>query len=258
MRHNSRLTWYATVGTLLFFYLPMLVVVLNSFNPSRYGGSWEGGLTCRWYLALCHDHNLASALFNTAVIGVGATLVSVALGTLAAFALHLFQDKLQAAHGAMVYALLGMPDILIGISLLLLFLSVGLRLGLFTVFLAHVTFCVSYVAITVGARLQSFEFSTIEAARDLGAGWPRVVRRVILPQIAPAMVAGGLLAFTISIDDFVITFFVTGPASTTLPVYLYSLMKHGSPVLINALSTIFLVVTFVIVTLVNKLTERKA
>ena len=132
-----------------------------------------------------------------------------------------------------------------------------MELGLFTIFLAHVTFCTSFVAMTVLARLQDFDFSTIEAARDLGAGWAIIIRRVIIPQIAPGIIAGALLAFTISIDDFVITYFVYGPGSTTLSVYIYSMMKHGTPVIINALSVILIIVTFIMAYAINKLMSRK-
>jgi len=149
------------------------------------------------------------------------------------------------------------PDILIGISLLLFFVAIRMPLGLFTIFIAHTTFCVSYVAMVVLARLQDFDFSVIEAAQDLGANWRTIVLRVILPQLAPGILAGGMLAFTLSIDDFVITFFVAGPGSTTLPVQIYSMIKHGSPPMINALSTILLCITFVIVAASRKLGGRQ-
>ena len=129
-----------------------------------------------------------------------------------------------------------------------------MELGLFTIFIAHVTFCISYVALVILGRLQDFDFSIIEAAQDLGANWWTTAWKVLLPLLAPGIIAGGLLAFTLSIDDFVITFFVAGPGSTTLPIRIYSMIKHGSPPLINALSSILLVVTFVAVWLSQRLT----
>lgn len=144
-----------------------------------------------------------------------------------------------------------------GISLLLLFVALKIRLGLFTIFLAHVTFCVSYVAMVVLARLQDFDFSVIEAAQDLGAGWWITTVRVLLPLLAPGIAAGALLAFTLSVDDFVISFFVAGPGSTTLPIRIYSMIKHGAPPLINALSTILLVITFVTVTISQRLIREE-
>jgi spermidine/putrescine transport system permease protein len=140
-----------------------------------------------------------------------------------------------------------------GLSLLALFVSLGAGLGLATIVIAQVTFCISYVAMVVLARLQGFDFTVLEAARDLGARWPEAARRVLLPLLAPGIAAGALLAFTLSIDDFVITFFVAGPGSTTLPLRIYSMIKHGSPPLINALSTVMLVVTFAAVALSHRL-----
>jgi spermidine/putrescine transport system permease protein len=150
------------------------------------------------------------------------------------------------------------PEILMGISLLLFFAALGLQLGLFTIFLAHVTFCISYVTMVVLGRLQDFDYAIIEAAQDLGAGWWTTLWRVLVPLLMPGIMAGGLLAFTLSIDDFVITFFVAGPGSTTLPIRIYSMVKHGSPPLINALSAILLLVTFLAVWLSQKLTEEKS
>jgi spermidine/putrescine transport system permease protein len=143
-----------------------------------------------------------------------------------------------------------------GISLLLFFAALKLELGLFTIFLAHVTFCISYVAMVVLGRLQDFDYAIVEAAQDLGAGWWTTLWRVLLPLLMPGIVAGGLLAFTLSIDDFVITFFVAGPGSTTLPIRIYSMIKHGSPPLINALSSILLLVTFLAVFFSQRLTKE--
>jgi spermidine/putrescine transport system permease protein len=157
----------------------------------------------------------------------------------------------------LIYTPLVVPEILMGMSLLLMFVAMKVQLGLFTIFLAHVTFCISYVAMVVLARLQDFDFSVIEAAQDLGASWWEATTRVLLPLLFPGIAAGALLAFTLSIDDFVITFFVAGPGSTTLPIRIYSMIKHGSPPLINALSTILLVVTFAAVWFSQRLAEEK-
>ena len=149
------------------------------------------------------------------------------------------------------------PEILMGISLLMAFAAAGVELGLGTIFLAHVTFCVSFVAMTVLARLQDFDYAVVEAAQDLGAGWGITFRKVLLPMIAPGIAAGALLAFTLSIDDFVITFFVAGPGSTTLPIRIYSMIKFGSPPLINALSTILLLITFTAVILSQRISNPR-
>jgi len=153
----------------------------------------------------------------------------------------------------MIYMPLVVPEILMGMSLLLTFAAVGLKLGLFTIFLAHVTFCISYVAMVVLARLQDFDPAVVEAAQDLGANWWIIAWRIMAPMLAPGIASGALLALTLSIDDFVITFFVAGPGSTTLPIRIYSMIKFGTPAVLNALSTILLTVTFILVWLSQRL-----
>jgi spermidine/putrescine transport system permease protein len=239
---------------LAFFYLPIAVVVLNSFNAARFGGGFDGP-TLDWYRRLLEHREIWHAVRNSLLVAVSATLVSVVLGTAGALALHRWRGALQRVHYALVYTPLVVPEILMGISLLLFFAAVGLELGLFTIFLAHVSFCLSYVAMVVLGRLQDFDDSVVEAAQDLGAGWWTIAWRILLPLLAPGIVAGGLLAFTLSIDDFVISFFVAGPGSTTLPIRIYSMIKHGQPPLINALSTLLLVVTFLAVWLSQRLTQ---
>ncbi len=253
---RSRLPAIVTTLCLLFLYLPIVILVVNSFNGSRFGSVW-GGFSLRWYTQLFTNRSIWFALRNTLLIGTGSTLLSMVLGTLAAWALNRYRSRLQNVHYALVYTPLVVPDILIGISLLLFFVAIHMPRGLFTIFVAHTTFCISYVAMVVLARLQDFDFSVIEAAQDLGASWRTIVLRVILPQLAPGILAGGMLAFTLSIDDFVITFFVAGPGSTTLPIQIYSMIKHGSPPMINALSTILLCITFLIVAASRKLGGRQ-
>jgi spermidine/putrescine transport system permease protein len=254
---RNRLPLVVTLGVLAFFYLPIAVLVAQSFNASRYGGHWEG-FTLAWYARLFGEREIWQALRNSLLVAATVTIASVVLGTAGGFALHRWKGRLQRTHYALVYAPLVVPDILMGLSLLMLFVSLGVRLGLGTIILAQVTFCVSYVAMVVLARLQDFDFAVVEAAQDLGAGWWTVAWRVLLPLLAPGIAAGGLLAFTLSIDDFVITFFVSGPGSTTLPLRIYSMIKFGSPPLINALSTILLAVTFLAVAASQRLAAGKA
>jgi spermidine/putrescine transport system permease protein len=249
---RSRLPLVLAAAVMLFLYLPVAVLVAHSFNSARFGGRWEG-FTLGWYARLAHEPEIWRALQNSLLVAVAVTLASTVVGTCAGFALHAWRGRLQRAHYALVYTPLVIPDILMGMSLLALFVSVGARLGLATIVIAQVTFCISYVAMVVLARLQGFDFTVLEAARDLGARWPEAARRVLLPLLAPGIAAGALLAFTLSIDDFVITFFVAGPGSTTLPLRIYSMIKHGSPPLINALSTVMLVVTFAAVALSQRL-----
>lgn len=232
---------------LLFFYVPIVVLVVNSFNASRFSGAWQG-FTLHWYELLFRDRNIWHALGNTMQVAVGATLAAVVLGTLAALALSRYKGKIQSAHYGLLYTHLVLPDILMGISLLLFFISIGLRQSLFTVFLAHTTFCVSYVAMAVLGRLEDFDNNLLEAARDLGATPWQTFWKVQFPLLLPGIIAGGLLSFTLSIDDFVITFFVSGTGSDTLPVKIYGMIKR-SPNLpeINALSSLMMCVTLLAV-----------
>lgn len=240
---RSRVPAAVTVAVLGFFYLPIAVLVVNSFNPARFSSRWQG-FSLVWYRRLFESPEVWLALRNTLIVAIAVTAISVVLGTLAAFALHRYAgSRLQRVHYTLVYAPLVVPEILMGISLLMLFVAAGVPLGLGTIILAHVTFCVSFVAMTVLGRLQDFDFSVVEAARDLGAGWGQTVRRVLVPMLMPGIAAGALLAFTLSVDDFVITFFVAGPGSTTLPLRIYSMIKFGAPPMINALSTLLLAVT---------------
>jgi spermidine/putrescine transport system permease protein len=255
--NRSRIPALTLALVLVFFYLPILVLVVNSFNVSRFGGTWEG-FTFHWYETLFRERAVWLALRNSLLVALGATVLSMVLGTSAALALHRYRSRLQQMHYALVYTPLVVPDILMGMSLLLFFVATGLELGLFTVFLAHVTFCISYVTMVVLARLQDFDESVLEASQDLGANWWQTATRVLLPLLAPGIVAGGLLAFTLSIDDFVITFFVAGPGSTTLPVRIYSMIKHSRNMpMINALSTILLVVTCVTVWVSQTVTQKE-
>jgi len=253
---RSRLPLAVTAAVLFFFYLPILILVANSFNASRFAGGWRG-FSLVWYKRLLHEPDIWRAAGNSLLIAAAATAVSLVLGTVAAFALYRFaRSRLQRLHYILVYTPLVAPEILVGISLLMFFVAARVGLGLFTIFLAHVTFCVSFVAMTVLARFQDFDYAVVEAAQDLGAGWWTAARRVLLPMLRPGLVAGGLLAFTLSIDDFVITFFVAGPGATTLPIRVYSMIKYGSPPLINALSTILLAVTFAAVAASQRLSRR--
>lgn len=254
--NRSRIPFWTTIAVLIFFYLPMFMLVIASFNESRFGGTWTG-FSLKWYQRLWKEQALWQALRNSLIIGISATVVSTVLGTLAAFVLHQYRTRLQKLHYGLIYIPLVIPDILMGISLLLFFVSLYFPLSLWTIFIAHTTFCISYVTILILARLQNFDYAIVEAAQDLGANWWTVFWRVILPLLTPGIIAGALLAFTLSIDDFVITFFVAGPGSTTLPLYVYSMIKFGSTPIINALSVVLLSVTFSIVWLTQYLSEGK-
>lgn len=248
MKH-SKFAVVVLMLVLVFLYLPIVVLIVNSFNVSRFGGEWSG-FTFKWYEVLFSSQNRAiwEAFERSLVVAAGATVASCVIGTTAALALHRWKGRLQTTHYGLIYTPLVMPEILMGISLLMMFTAVGVGCGLFTIWIAHTTFCVSYVAMTVLARLQDFDDRVMEAAYDLGAGPIYAFFKVALPILLPGIVAGGLLAFTLSIDDFVITFFVTGPGADTLPLKIYSMIKHSKQMpVINSLSTLMLAFTCLLV-----------
>ncbi len=253
---RSRIPMVITLAVLVFLHLPIFFLVANSFNSSRFASKWNG-FSLRWYERLAERDDLVSALFNSLKIAGISSIAAMVLGTTAAFALHHHRSRLQAFHRMLVTAPLVLPDILMGMSLLLLFVALGLDLGMATVTAAHITFCISYVALVMLARLQGFDFTLLEAARDLGAGRARTFTRVLLPLLAPGILAGGLLAFTISIDDYVVTYFVKGPGDDTLPTLVYSMIKKSRELpVINALSSIMLAVTFAVIAVAQRLTRR--
>ena len=267
---HSRFPMVVTLITLIFFYAPLIIVATASFNASKYGGRWAG-FSLKWYQKLFSDYSIWEALSNTLIIALIATFFSTLLGTLAALALYRSRSRFRGLYYALVYSPLVVPDILLGISLLLLFVSIlsvcgtwveqltgiKMELGMTTIIIAHITFCMSYVTMVVLGRLQDFDSSLIEAAQDLGANSLQTFFKVTLPVISPGVIAGALFAFTLSIDDFVITFFVKGAGDTTLPIYIQSAMRRGTPAVINALSVVFLIFTFVLVFISQKLLEPK-
>ena len=268
-RHN-RFPKIVTIVALVFLYVPLLQVAVASFNASKYGGTFTK-FSFIWYQKLFQHTAIWEALVNTMIIAVIATFFSTVLGTLSALALHRSRSRFKGIYYALVHTPLVVPDILLGISMLLLFVTVfqtcgpwmnrvfGFepQLGMGTVIIAHITFCLSYVAMVVLSRLKEFDNSLLEAAQDLGASGLYTFFHVTLPVILPGIIAGALFAFTLSIDDFVITFFVKGAGDQTLPIYIQSAMRRGTPAVINALSVIFIIMTFVLVLVTQKLLNPK-
>ena len=208
------------------------------------------GFSFKWYARLFEEGDLWLALRNSLLIAVSSTIASTLLGFLAAFAIHFYKGPLQKVHYGLIYGPLVIPEVLTGISLLLFFIALNISPGLFTVFIAHTTFCEGYVTMVMLAKLQNFDFSAVEAAQDLGANAWTSFRRVILPLLAPGFVAAMLLSFTM-IDDFVITFFVAGESTITLPLYIYNMIKISATPVVNALSTLMIVATISCVRLIK-------
>jgi putrescine transport system permease protein len=251
----------AIVLGLAFLYLPIVLLVVYSFNESRLVTVW-GGFSTRWYAALFQNEQLLAAVWVTfRVAFVSATLATL-LGTLAALGLvRAGRFKGRSLFSSMTYAPLVMPEVILGLSLLLLFVSIGLPRGFWTVMIAHTTLTLCYATVVVQARLVSFDEALEEAARDLGAPPWKAFVLVTLPNIAPAVAAAWMLAFTLSLDDLVIASFTSGPGATTLPMRIYSAVRLGVSPEINAISTLLigLVATGVIAAyLVNMRRQKTA
>jgi spermidine/putrescine transport system permease protein len=226
----------------LFLYAPLLVLVAFSFNRGRLTAAWDGP-TLRWYAEAMGDERILLSLRNSLVIALVTTVVATAAGTAVALAFHRHRFRRQGTWDALVAVPLVIPEIVMAASLVLLFAALGLRLGLLTVVLAHVAFTLSYAVVVVRARLAGFDRSLEEAAMDLGATPLRTFWSVTLPGIAPGVMAAALLVFALSIDDYVVTSFVSGVGATTLPIQIYSMVKSGISPAINAVSTLLLAAT---------------
>jgi spermidine/putrescine transport system permease protein len=229
-------------AVLLLLHLPVLVLVVFSFNRSRFSAAWTG-FTLDWYRRLLERDDLLRALGRSIFVGVAATVLATVVGTLLALALARHHLRGRRAVEALLYAPVVTPEIVVGVSLLMLFALVGLPLGIGTIVLAHATFCLPFVVIVMLARLAGMDRSLEEAAMALGANELSAFRRVTLPQLAPGILAAALLAFTLSFDDFVITSFVAGPGSSTLPMVVYSMVRRNVDPTVNAISAIIVGVT---------------
>ena len=238
-----RLTWFNVTALTLgfaFLYIPIVILVIYSFNESKLVTVWAGFST-KWYFELMRNEAFLNAAWVTLKVALASSTAATVLGTMAAYVMvrggRFFGRTL---FSGMIYAPLVMPEVITGLSLLLLFIAVGLERGVFTVVLAHTTFSMCFVSIVVSSRLVTFDRSIEEAALDLGCTPFDAFRSVTLPIIAPAVISGWLLAFTLSLDDLVIASFTTGPASTTLPIRIFSSIRLGVSPEINALSTILI------------------
>ena len=251
-RKSRRALSLYTALVYLFLYAPIAILVVFSFNRARQTATWEGWTT-EWYRSLAHNDLILGALKNSLIVGIAATLIATVLGTLVALALGRHRFRGEGFTRQLLYLPVIIPEIVLGAALVTFFGVLAFRLSLATVVIAHVVFCVSYVAIVVRARLSGFDRSLEEAALDLGASPAQTFFRVTLPLLAPGIVAGALLSFTISIDDYVITSFVAGVGSTTLPLQIYSMLKVGVTPEVNAVSTLILGVTVVLIAIAQRL-----
>jgi spermidine/putrescine transport system permease protein len=249
MNRRSRWLWFAAILAYAFLYAPLLIVVAYSFNDSRLNAEWVG-FTFSWYDKLFHNEKMLGAAWNSLLIGITASTVSTVLGTMAGYAMYRFRLRLLPL---LVLAPIAIPEILMGVSLLIFFVLLNISLGLISIILSHIAFCIGFVAIVVRSRLAGMDESLTEAARDLGATPWKAFRLVTLPLIMPGVVAGALMAFTLSIDDFVITFFTAGVGSSTLPLQIYTMVKISVTPEVNAVSTLLMLLTLALILIASKL-----
>jgi spermidine/putrescine transport system permease protein len=256
-RDGGRLLLISHTALMYFFlYAPILILVLFSFNASVFGTSWEG-FTLRWYEDLFSDRRLMEAFYNSLYVAFVATVISTIIGTLTALALERYRFPGRQAYDGLVYLPIVIPEIVMAVSLLVFFslafdivdalFGARVRFSLTTVIISHVAFCISFVAVVVRASLKGFDRRLEEAASDLGANAMQTFWRITLPLIMPGIIGGALLAFTISLDDFLISFFTTGPGGSLLPVEVYGRVKRAVTPTINAVSTVMLLLSITLV-----------
>ncbi|PTO91283.1 spermidine/putrescine ABC transporter permease PotC [Vibrio splendidus] len=239
-----------------FLYLPIIVLIANSFNANKFGMKW-GGFTTKWYDALINNDSLMQAAWHSINVAVFSATAATIVGSLTAVALFRYQFQGKGIVNGMLFIVMMSPDIVMAISLLALFLVMGVQLGFFTLLAAHITFCLPFVVVTVYSRLNGFDVKMLEAAKDLGASEWTILKQIILPLAKPAVAAGWLLSFTLSLDDVIISSFVTGPTYEILPLKIYSMVKVGISPEVNALATVMLVVSLVLVIISQLLAREK-
>jgi spermidine/putrescine transport system permease protein len=249
MNRRSRWLWIAAILAYIFLYAPLAIVVIYSFNDSRLNAEWVG-FTLSWYGKLFHDGKMLTAAWNSLLIGVTASAVSTVFGTMAGYAMYRFRMRLLPL---LVLAPIAIPEILMGVSLLIFFVLLNISLGMISIILSHIAFCIGFVAIVVRARLAGMDESLTEAARDLGASPWHAFRMVTLPLIMPGVTAGALMASTLSIHAFVNTFCTAGVGSTTWPLQIYTMVKISVTPEVNAVSTLLMALTLVLILVASKL-----
>ena len=246
-----------TVLIFLFLYAPIIILIIYSFNDSKSRGVFSG-FTLRWYGELFQNRQVMSALSNTMIIAVVSTVVATILGTLAAIGIH-FSKKGPFKQLVMNLNYLPIlnPDVVIAVSLIALYRFMGLEFGLATILLSHITFCTPYVVLAVLPKLKQMNIHLAEAAMDLGAKPHTALWKVVIPEIMPGIVTGALLAFTLSVDDFVISFFTTGHGVQNLSILIFSMARRGVNPVINALSTLMLIGFFILLLIINKVSRTE-
>lgn len=243
--NRRRVSLFLFILTMIFFYAPLVLLVVYSFNSSK-TMTWEG-FSFKWYEQLFfNSDSLWRSFFNSIIIALTSATVSTVIGTLGAIGIYRYKFKFKKYTEVVSYLPLILPEIIIGVALLIFFNKIHLKLGLASIIIAHITFNIPYVLFIVMARLSEFDNSVLEAAYDLGATELDTLRKVIIPMAKPGIISAFLIAITLSLDDFVITFFVAGPGSSTLPLHVYSMIRFGVTPVINALSVVLILASIIL------------
>ncbi len=237
-----------------FLYAPVVVLIVFSFNQSKSRANWDG-FTLKWYADLFRDKQIMSSLYYTVAIALLASLIATVMGTAAAVGIHNMSKFKKSVIMNITYLPVLNPDIVTGISLMILFIFLNMKLGFLTLLLAHISFNLPYVILSVLPKLKQLNKNLYEAALDLGAAPLFAFRKVILPEIMPGVITGFLLAFTLSLDDFIVSFFTTGSGVSTLSITIYSMARRGVNPKINALSTIMFVTVLILLLIINRRTS---
>jgi spermidine/putrescine transport system permease protein len=251
---NLRLFFFIAIFSYL--YLPIVILIVNAFNSNRYGLKWDG-FTVKWFSAMAGNAGLVEAVKHSLTIALCAATLATLIGALAAIAFNRYRFPGRRILQGTLMTLMMAPDIILAISLLVLFVVIGISLGFWSLLFAHITFCLPFTMITVSARIQGFDPYLLDAARDLGATESQLLYRVVLPILRPALLSSWLLAFTLSLDDVIVSSFVTGPSYDVLPLKIFSMVKVGVKPEVNALAAIMVGLSLVLVLLSQLLLKEK-
>ena len=251
---NWRLLLY--LGVFIYLYLPILILVGNAFNTNRYGLRWDG-FTLQWFAAMWNNPGLMEATRHSLFIALCSATAATAIGALAAIAFNRYRFPGRRLLQGTLMTLMMAPDIILAIALLVLFVAIGIALGFWSLLIAHITFCLPFAVVTISARLDDFDPHLLDAARDLGASESRLLWRVVLPLLRPALLSAWLLSFTLSLDDVIVSSFVTGPSYDVLPLKVFSMVKVGVKPEVNALATIMVGLSLCLVIFSQLLVKEK-
>ena len=255
MKTTQRLLGVWTALVMAFFYLPIAILIAYSFNSSRLNIVWEG-FTLDWYAAIWRDRVLVSSLWNSLYVAVVTTVLSVVLGTGGAWMLFRYRFPAVRLLSTLVFIPMIIPEVIMGVSLLIFFVAVRLELGYATIIISHVTFCFPFVMVAVQARLAGLDPALEEAAQDLGATPWQAFRKILVPYLAPAILSGALMSFTLSLDELIVTYFTASAGTRTLPLEIFGRVKKGLDPTLNAISTVFILSTVTLVVVTELLKKR--